>query len=482
MAHSPADTAPVDREAITGHRNRSASQTVGVTTAPPWRSRIVGHGEEPPDQLLAHPLNWRVHGKEQQRALAGALSEVGWVATVMVNKRTGHVVDGHLRVELAISKGEPSVPVTYVDLSEDEERMVLATLDPLAAMAGADQAKLEELLRDLVPTDDALVAMLAELADQNGILRTGLTDPDELPPVPDEADVYVKAGELYGLGDHRLLCGDATNPADVARLLGGAEPTLLATDPPYGVELDQSWRDGVYNGPHKRVRGWSVKQGAERPYMMRPGTSGQPDGDDASRAPTLRHGRTVGHRQTQISGDVRADWSEAFALVPSLEVGYIWYASAHTLEVLNGLLAIGFELASQIIWDKTLFSIGRSWYHWAHEPCFVVRKSGAKVPFLGERNQATIWRAPSPKRLGAGSTEEKQDHPTQKPAVLFETPIANHLRVGEALYEPFAGSGTAIIAAEELGRRCYAMEIDPRYVQLTLERWSAFSGREAVRR
>jgi hypothetical protein len=447
----------------------------------PWRNRIVGSGEEDPTQLLANPANWRIHGKEQQRALAGALSEVGWVAQVLVNRRTGHVVDGHLRVELAISKGEPTIPVTYVDLSEDEERMVLATLDPLAAMAGVDQAKLEELLRDLTPSDDALATMLAELADQNGILRTGLTDPDELPPLPDESEVHVKPGELYRLGDHRLLCGDATSAADVARLLAGAEPTLLATDPPYGVELDQSWRDGVYNGPHKRVRGWSVRQGAERPYMMRDRPDGQPRGDDATRAPTRRHGRTVGHRQTQISGDVRADWSEAFALVPSIQVGYIWYASAHTLEVLEGLLSLGFELVSQIIWDKGLFSIGRSWYHWVHEPCFVVRKPGAKVPFYGERNQATIWRAPSPKRLGAGSTESKQDHPTQKPVVLFETPIANHLRAGEALYEPFAGSGTALIAAEQLNRRCYAMEIDPRYVQLTLHRWSAFTGRDVVR-
>ena len=454
---------------------------MAATTAAPWRSRIVGHGEEPPDQLLAHPLNWRIHGKEQQRALAGALSEVGWVAQCLVNRRTGNLVDGHLRVELAIARGEPSVPVTYVDLSEDEERIVLATLDPLAAMATADKAKLEELLRELTPNDDALIAMLAELAEHNGILRAGLTDPDELPPVPAEADVYVKPGEMYALGDHRLLCGDATNSDDVARLLAGAEPTLLATDPPYGVELDQSWRDGVYNGPRKRVRGWSVKQGAERPYMMRDGASDQPDGDDAPTAPAARHGRTVGHRQTKISGDVRADWSGAFALVPSLEVGYIWYASAHTLAVLNGLISIGFELAQQIIWDKGLFSIGRQWYHWAHEPCFVVRKSGAKVPFYGERNQATIWRAPSPKRLGAGSTEAKQDHPTQKPVLLFETPIANHLKAGEALYEPFSGSGTAIIAAEQLGRRCYAMEIDPRYVQLAIERWAAFSGAVAVR-
>jgi len=110
---------------------------------------------------------------------------------------------------------------------------------------------------------------------------------------------------------------------------------------------------------------------------------------------------------------------------------------------------------SQVIWEKTLFAMGRSWYHWQHEPCWVVRKVGAKVPFLGERDQSTVWRAPSPKMIMAGYDEEKLDHPTQKPIVLFETPIRNHLRPGAALYDPFVGSGTAIVAAQALGRRCY---------------------------
>ena len=372
-----------------------------------------------------------------------------------------------------------SSPTAAVELNEDEERLVLATLDPLAAMAQAETNALAELLAGLEPGDEALRALLDDLARDNGLdsLRTGLVDPDEVPEVPSEP--YVKPGELYALGDHRLLCGDATNPTDVARLLAGAAPTLLATDPPYGVQLDQTWRDGVYNGPHKRVKGWGVVAGAAKPYMMRDAVDGQPEGVHAPR-PTRGH-HTAGHRRTSISGDVRADWSAAFALVPSLQVGYVWYASAHTLEVLQGLLAIGFELVSQIIWDKGLFSIGRSWYHWAHEPCFVARKPGVSNLFLGEKDQATIWRAPSPKRIGGGSKEHKEDHPTQKPVVLSEIPIRNHLRPGEAVYDPFSGSGTAIVAAERLGRRCYAMEIDPRYVQVAIERWQAFTGRTAER-
>jgi len=413
-----------------------------------WRNRIVGHGEEAPDQLLANPANWRTHPREQQRALSGALSEVGWVQQVMVNRTTGHVVDGHLRVELALSRHEPSVPVLYVDLSAEEEHLVLASLDPIGALATAEKDALAALLAELSPTDDALATLLAELGEQYGIRRPVLGDPDEVPPVPDEADVYVKPGDLWLLGDHRLLCGDATDPVSVARLLDGAEPRLLSTDPPYGVSLDPRWRDGLYNelGP------------AEQPYM-----------------------RIEGHRNTTLSGDTRVDWSEAFELVPSLKVGYVWHAGVHAAEVALGLGRIGFEIASQVIWDKGLFAMSRGWFHWGHEPCWVVRKPGVPNLFLGERNQSTVWRAPSPKMIMGGSDEEKQDHPAQKPVLLSEIPIRNHLRAGEVVYDPFLGSGTTLVAAETLGRRCYGMEIEPRYCQVVIERWQGLTGRQAVR-
>jgi hypothetical protein len=432
-----------------------------------WRNRIVGHADVAPAELVPNPRNWRSHPQEQQRALAGALGEVGWVAEVLVNRTTGHVVDGHLRIELALARHEPTVPVTYVELSEDEERLVLASLDPLAAMATAEQEQLAALLAGLDPADEALRALLDDLAREYRLddLRSGLVDPDEVPPVPDEP--YVRTGDLYVIGDHRLLCGDATSPDDVARLLDGAEPTLLATDPPYGVSLDPTWRDGVYNalGP------------AEPGYLQ---TDPTPELGDATRAPGRAHGRTKGHRNTTVSGDTRVDWADAFALVPSLTVGCVWHAGVHAAEVAAGLRRIGFEIVSQVIWDKGLFAIGRSWYHWGHEPCWVVRKAGSKARFLGERNQSTIWRAPSPKMIMGGSDEPKVDHPTQKPVVLYEAPIANHLRRGEAVYDPFLGSGTALVAAERLGRRCYALEIDPRYVQVAIERWQAFTGQTAV--
>jgi len=153
--------------------------------------------------------------------------------------------------------------------------------------------------------------------------------------------------------------------------------------------------------------------------------------------------RTKGHRNTTVSGDTRVDWSEAFALVPSLTVGDVWHAGVHAAEVAQGLEQIGFEIAAQIIWDKTLFAMGRSWYHWGHEPCWVIRKPGIPHLFHGSRDQSTVWRAPSPKMIMGGSEEEKQDHPAQKPVLLFETPIRNHLRAGEACTTPSSAQAPA---------------------------------------
>lgn len=150
-----------------------------MAVAQTWQNRIVGSGEEAPDQLLANPVNWRVHPRHQQEALAGVLDEVGWVQQVIVNQRTGHLIDGHLRVALAMRRGEPKVPVLYVDLDPEEEALVLATLDPLAAMAAADAEKLDELLRDVSTSEAAVQEMLSMLAAQNGLLPPDDFNPED---------------------------------------------------------------------------------------------------------------------------------------------------------------------------------------------------------------------------------------------------------------------------------------------------------------
>ncbi len=235
-----------------------------------WRSRIVGSGEEAPDQLLANPANWRIHPKAQQDALAGALDQVSWVQQVLVNQRSGFVVDGHARVALAITRGEPTVPVLYVDLSPEEEALVLATLDPIGAMATRDDEKLQALLAGITVDDAGLLALLGDLRGA----KASLTDPDEVPETPEEP--YVKPGDLYVLGDHRILCGDATSADDVARLLDGAAPTLLATDPPYGVSLDPTCEiTCTTRSARPRSRTCASRATRTRPSLVTPGWTGR---------------------------------------------------------------------------------------------------------------------------------------------------------------------------------------------------------------
>ena len=400
-----------------------------MVTSTRWRSRIVGHGEEAPDQLIANPRNWRIHTQGQQDALAALLDQVGWVQDVVVNRRTGYVVDGHLRVVLAISRAEATVPVVFVDLSPEEEALVLAALDPLSAMAVADEDALRALLADVSVHSDALMTMLAAIAPP--VPTPGLTDPDNVPEI---AEVTTTAGELYALGAHRLLIGDATSEADVARLLDGERPRLLVSDPPYGVRYDPTWRDAV--APQGKLR-----RGA-------------------------------------VPNDDRADWRAAWVLTPA-DVAYVWHGGLHAGEVADSLAAVGFVLRAQIIWAKQSLVLGRGDYHWQHEPCWYAVRTGATAEWAGDRKQTTLWEIQNANLHSGGAKDDADtDHGTQKPVECMERPLRNH--AGD-VYDPFVGSGTTLIAAERAGRRCFAMEIEPRYAQIAIERWQHYTGRTAER-
>ncbi len=402
------------------------------------RDRIIELRRVPARDLIANPRNWRTHPKAQQDAMRGVLTEIGYAGASLA--RLGPdgellLIDGHLRQDIA---PDAVVPVLVTDLDEAEADYVLATYDPLSAMAGQDDARLAELMASVQTDNEAVAAMLAGLR----VLEPagGLTDPDDVPPVPEPT---TKAGDLWKLGEHRLLCGDSLDPEAVSRLLGACAPTLLVTDPPYGVQLDPTWRDGVYN---------KLGPGAS-PYM------------------------TEAHENRTLSGDTVVDWSPAFALVPSLEVAYVWHAGVHAPEVGFGLQAIGFEIRSQIIWAKSHFAMGRGAYNWQHEPCWFAVRKGKTSSWLGNHSDSTLWELASPKMIMGGSAEQKYDHPAQKPVECMERPVRNHS--GE-VYEPFSGSGTTIIACERQQRRCFAMEIDPKYADVAVRRWEAFTGKTAV--
>jgi DNA methylase len=406
--------------AAQARRNRTVPERTPAT----WRNRIVGSGEERPDQLLANPANWRIHPGSQQDALAGSLDVVGWVQQVMVNRRSGYLVDGHARVALAISRNESTVPVLYVDLEPDEEALVLASLDPISAMAATDDAQLQALLAGIETENEGLRALLDELAGTGP--KDGLTDADDIPEP--SADPYVMAGELFALGEHRLLCGDATSPDDVARVLGGERSEIAVLDIPYGVSYDPSWRRDLAPG-------------------------GQ-------------------YRLGRVANDDRADWRQAFALLPS-DVAYVWHGGLHAGVVAASLVAAGFEIRSQIIWAKPALVFSRGDYHWQHEPAWYVVRKGATGHWIGDRKQSTPWEIPSVHRTAGTSDDAITDHSTQKPVECMARPLQNH--EGD-VYDPFVGSGTTIIAAEQVGRRCFAIEIDPVYVQTCIERWQNFSG------
>ena len=188
--------------------------------------------------------------------------------------------------------------------------------------------------------------------------------------------------------------------------------------------------------------------------------------------------RTQGHTETTISGDTRADWSGAFTLVPSLEVAYVWHASKFTSEVLDGLLRVGFLHFQQIIWNKGRAVLTRTPYWYQHEPCWFVRKKNAPW-FEKPGENSAIWDSPSPKFIRGGSDEDKFDRPTQEPIELMRRPMLHHTRRGELVYEPFLGSGTALAAAELRERVCYGMELDPKYVDVVIQRWQTLSGKKA---
>jgi DNA modification methylase len=275
-------------------------------------------------------------------------------------------------------------------------------------------------------TPDEFAALFAEskagLTDENAVVEPGPTD--------------IARGDRFVLGAHRLLCGDATSAGDVTRLLEGSTPILMTTDPPYGVSYDPAWRHRV--NPSQRT--------------------------------------AIG----RVVNDDRATWTPAWQLFPGA-IAYVWHAALQAPTVAADLEAAGFMIRSQIIWSKQHFALSRGDYHWGHEPAwYAVRGKGR---WRGDRRQTTVWEIANLNPFGGTGAADNvvTGHGTQKPVRLFEIPILNHTVAGEALYDPFCGSGTSIVAAEKLGRACYALEIDPKYVQAAVTRWEAFTGGTAIR-
>jgi hypothetical protein len=405
------------------------------------------------DRPKDYKNNARKWSAQAVAKVGSSIKTYGWRQPVVVD-REEVIVIGHLRRAAGKSVGEKQCPVHVADNLTPQQ---------IRGLRLADNRTNQESVWD----DELLARELRDLAEANFDLSLAGFDPRELedlltlPDADEQADVapplpenpVSRPDDLWLCGNrrnqHRVLCADATSPEAVSRLLGDRKPFLMVCDPPYGIELDSEWRDRA---------GLNGCGPAEASYM--------------------KH-RTAGHTETTISGDTRADWSDAFALVPSLQIAYVWHASLYTREVLDGLLRIGFLHHQQIIWDKQRTVLTRTHYWFQHEPCWYVRKKNA-VWYGKAGENSTIWACPSPKFIMGGSDEEKFDHPTQKPVELMRRPLLNHTKRGEACYDPFLGSGTTLAAAEITERVCWGIELDPKYVDVVVKRFQGLTGGKAT--
>ena len=387
----------------------------------------------PIGDLIPFDRNARTHSEEQVAQVVKSIREFGWTNPILVGADRV-IIAGHARLEAARSLEMTEVPVILLPhLSVLQRRALVIADNQIAANAGWDEEVLRGELQGL-EADDFDMSLLGftddELAaiEDGGEVEAGKTDEDAVPSAP--ANPTTKPGDLWILGAHRLLCGDATVATDVERLLAGAKPHIMITDPPYGVEYDPTWRN------------------------------------EAGVSSTKRTGK--------VANDDRADWREAWALFPG-DVVYVWHAAIHATTVAESIVACGFDIRAQIVWSKSRFALGRGDYHWQHEPCWYAVRKGTRSHWQGARDQSTLWSiAP------AGAEDADTPHGTQKPVEVMRRPIINNSATGDLVYEPFCGSGTTLVAAETVGRVCLAMELDPAYCDVIVRRWQQFTGKAAL--
>ena len=387
------------------------------------------------DAVLAYAKNSRTHSADQVAAVARSIRAYGFTNPILIHGAT--IIAGHGRVMAAKQIGLATVPAIRLDhLTEAEARAYVIADNRLAELAGWDEAILAEELRALQGEgfDLSLTGFegkeLDELLFEPPVAKTGA---DEAPAVRESAKT--KIGDIWALGKHRVMCGDSTVAGDVAALMGGRRAILMQTDPPYGIAYVQNAKSKGQSVDHSDIENDDL------------------DGEKL---------------QAFLEATIRAalpslEKNAAFYLWhPMLTQGTFFAAAAAAADIL---------IHRQIIWAKPSMVFGRGDYHWQHELCFYGWVKGSRPPFYGPRNQTTMWPC---------GRETSKEHPTAKPVELWKPPIENHTKIGELMYEPFSGSGSQIIAAEETGRHCYAMELSPQYVDVAVRRWQNFTGQRAI--
>ena len=387
------------------------------------------------DLLKHHPRNANQGDVE---AIKKSLAVNGWYGSVVVNTSTKHILAGNHRVMAAKALGWETVPVQWVDVTPEEELRILVVDNRTTRIGQDDTTKITDILAELANTPvglegtgygaadlDALIDELAGTADPAELL----TDPDE---VPEEVETRCKPGDLWILGRHRLLCGDSTSVDDIARLMDGAVAEMMFTDPPYGVD---------YSGGIQ---------------FMKDGTS------------------KTNNREKLAHDDSTAIYTD-FLPVALLAVDgpcYMWFSDSKIKDVYDSIYDNQCEIHALIIWHKTnaTYAAMNAQYKQRHEPCLYFKPKGSTLRWCGETTEATVW---NQDRDGIN-----EFHPTQKPIALAAKAIGNH--DAKTVLEMFGGSGSTLIACEQLGRKCYAMEINPKYCDVIIQRWENATGQKAV--
>jgi len=357
------------------------------------------------------------------------MREWGWTNPILVDEQS-MIIAGHGRVEAARKLGLAEVPVMVArGWSEAKKRAYVIADNQLALNARWNEEMLAAELTDLQSLGADLDLIGFDAKELSRLLgpAVAVEGEDDVPEVPETA--VTRAGDFWILGSHRLICGDATDAATAGRLLESVRPHLMVTDPPYGVSYDPSWRN------------------------------------DAGASHTRRTGKVL--------NDDRADWRQAWALFAG-DIAYVWHGALHASTVAESLISSGFDIRSQIIWTKERLVLSRGHYHWQHEPCWYAVRSGGSGAWMGDRRQTTVW------PISSKAQDAETVHGTQKPVECMRRPMLNNSSIGQAVYEPFMGSGTTLIAAETCQRICYGIELNPAYVDVAIARWQQLTGEEAM--
>jgi DNA modification methylase len=398
----------------------------------------------PVARLQPYARNAKLHGPDQVAKIAASMAEFGWTVPCLVGD-DGELIAGHGRVLAATQLGLTEAPVIVLGHLTEAQRRAYRIADNKLTESPWDEALLSAELNELLAedfdlsligfSDGELDKLLAFVPEDESAADAGVP-PVTIPEPP--RNPASRSGDLWILGDHRLLCGDSTNIADVRRLMNGERAILFATDPPYLVDYDGT------NHPTQN-KDWSPSYGTTW--------------DDSSQGAKLYDNFIAAAMAEAIAKD--AAW-------------YCWHASRRQAMLEECWEKAGAFVHQQIIWVKDRGVLTRSHYLWKHEPCLMGWIKGKRPPKVAEETLPSTWLLPS------FAKDERPDHPTPKPLDAFGIPMRQHVARGGLCYEPFCGSGSQIMAGEANGRRVYAMEISPAYVDVAIERWQNSTGKDAI--